>query len=103
MIKQYEINNIGFKIKPLIIELCNANVITQRTIGDLCKKTESAIAHFLNRQNTNGFYKKTLISFYHIKDEFYKICIDSIEARKMSQKYIDIVDDIMVELEKLKD
>ena len=103
MIKQHEINNIGFKIKPLIIKLCKANVITQRTIGDLCKKTESAISHFFNRQNTHGFYEKTLKSFYDIKDEFYKICIDSIKAKKMGQKYINIVDEVMAELEKLKD
>ncbi len=102
MLEQYEINNIGFKIKPLIIKLCNANVITQLTLSGLLKKKQPIVSIFLNR-NQNRILKKSLKPIFNIKDEFYKICIDSIKARKMGQKYIDIVDEIMAELEKLND
>jgi hypothetical protein len=102
MLEQHEINNIGFTIKPLIKELCDANVITQLTLSGLLKKKQPIVSIFLNR-NQDRIFKKSLIAIRNIKDKFYKICIDSIEARKKGQKYIDIVDEIMVELEKLND
>ena len=100
MITQTEINNIGFSVTKNIKKLINAGVITQRTISSLLNKNHSTINIFLNTKHTI-FYKKTIIGFYNIKDELYRISCESIKAKHISVEYINVLNDIINELNKL--